>query len=549
MGLPTNQANSHSDKRQQHLQQCKPAVMEENEAKRIIASQSLSSLKLGDFLVVTNSDFDLTISDEPYLALMLLYNLKSGKYLARIWNQTVAVGWAFKDNELNKACQDLFGQGMPCIGYPIKQCQIENTLQHYLVSHTPIPRIVSKTCQKFLGQFYRSDCLSCLECQKLRGSNENDKKESSFQDPMQAEDEYGENVEVKNEDFGDDLSHNSNYLCESWKGIISTQPTKKLTQIHKQEVHKLTNTTTQGTQGTKPDQSNGKGNAKEYQSEVKSCPWCDKVLSNAYMIYEHRVFAHHFGKFQCPICHLKFNFTKDVVEHMKVEAHIGEIHCFKCNKDYPMSEIESHYVMCATGCFICNKTFASEGGFSMHKKTAHIGEQGGEEKESNCCEMCGKRFKNRYSLKNHRSQICKGNGKKRNNKPTPCSVCGMMFKTYQSMCYHRNKEHRREEHERQCQKCGLQFCNLPNLKSHLRSHEAPQFKCGFCGKMLKKKSILESHEMAHRGEKPFQCSLCPSSFANNGNLAQHMKGVHKIAGPKGGKIGWVHGKKQKQSDT
>ena len=61
MGLPTNQANNHSDKKQ-HLQQCKPAVMEENEAKRIIASQSLSSLKLGDFLVVTNSDFDLTIS-------------------------------------------------------------------------------------------------------------------------------------------------------------------------------------------------------------------------------------------------------------------------------------------------------------------------------------------------------------------------------------------------------------------------------------------------------------------------------------------------------
>ena len=100
--------------------------MEESEAKRIIASQSLSSFNLGDFLVVTNSDFDLTISGEPHVALMLMYHLKSGKYMARIWNQTVAVGLALKGNELEEACQELFGQGTPCMGYPLKQSLVEH---------------------------------------------------------------------------------------------------------------------------------------------------------------------------------------------------------------------------------------------------------------------------------------------------------------------------------------------------------------------------------------------------------------------------------------
>ena len=102
---------------------------------------------------------------------------------------------------------------------------------------------------------------------------------------------------------------------------------------------------------------------------------------------------------------------------------------------------------------------------------------------------------------------------------------------------------------RQCQKCGMRFKSEGNLNRHLISHETPQFKCNFCGKMLKRKINLESHEMAHRGEKPFQCSLCSASFTVKRNLDQHMRGAHKIVGPRGGKVGWGHGKKQKHSDT
>ena len=113
---------------------------------------------------------------------------------------------------------------------------------------------------------------------------------------------------------------------------------------------------------------------------------------------------------------------------------------------------------------------------------------------------------------------------------------------------HRVTVHLREEYEKQCQKCGLKFRDAGGLNVHMLSHEEPQFKCSFCGKMFKRWYTLEAHERAHKGEKPFPCTICSASFTNQNNLSQHMKGVHKIVGPKGGKVGWVHGKKQKKND-
>ena len=66
-----------------------------------------------------------------------------------------------------------------------------------------------------------------------------------------------------------------------------------------------------------------------------------------------------------------------------------------------------------------------------------------------------------------------------------------------------------------------------------------QHKCSYCPKMLSDEVTLRNHERAHRGEMDFKCSLCDSaSFASKHGLAQHMKGVHKEPGPRGGKVGW-----------
>ena len=49
----------------------------------LATTTTLTSLTMGDYVVVMNSDFDLTVRGEPYLALMFLLNSRNGRFMAR----------------------------------------------------------------------------------------------------------------------------------------------------------------------------------------------------------------------------------------------------------------------------------------------------------------------------------------------------------------------------------------------------------------------------------------------------------------------------------
>ena len=82
----------------------------ENDAKRPSYSQavaesicnhlSLSTVSLGKYLVLMKSDCDVVIAGEPYLALALLLDPDSGKFLTRVCDQTVTRGHAHSIEEL-----------------------------------------------------------------------------------------------------------------------------------------------------------------------------------------------------------------------------------------------------------------------------------------------------------------------------------------------------------------------------------------------------------------------------------------------------------------
>ena len=532
----THQAYSIQQKQEEH------AILTMEEARRVVASLSLSSFELGDFLVITNSNFDVTICGEPYLALLLFYSLKCGKFIARIWNETVEVGWAYKKNELDVACQRLFKQGKPCIGHPINQYDENITSQKFWSSHTPIPRVISKSCHKLLHKLDTSDKLSCPECQKLTNLEEADIGENVLEDPGE---EYGEPRETKEELFDDDFSHNlvdpDEFETEQSHVQCAKTPSKFVD--NKLESLKLSKEINQKFESIHISFGKLKLVKEGDGSEGRICPWCHKVVRSNDRWCEHRKYVHHYGVFTCPVCQFQSHFAKELNEHMKTEVHSGSVICQNCKQHFDAEEIESHYAICTTGCATCKKTFKNKTGHLNHLKYAHKGEH---DLEPICCDRCGKKFKNPLRLKDHIKTIHEGRDSYK--KPHDCTICGMTFQTYWFMKSHRAKVHFREKNERQCQKCGLKFATPHLLKSHLLSHEAPQFKCSVCGMMLKKRINLEAHERAHRGEKPFPCTICSASFTAQRLLAQHMKGVHKVVGPRGGKVGWKFGQKHKNSD-
>ena len=145
------------------------------EAEAALASMSLASLSLTDgHLVVMRDSFDVRVAGEPYHALMLLLDVRSGRYMARIWNRTEFRGEAVTLDQLTEACRRHFFSGRPCVGYP--EDEDEQGMHEFLVSQTPVPRKISKACHRLLNDPLEGDATyepksdACPECLKLKDS-------------------------------------------------------------------------------------------------------------------------------------------------------------------------------------------------------------------------------------------------------------------------------------------------------------------------------------------------------------------------------------------
>ena len=58
----------------------------------------LTTVPLTEWTMVLRTDFDLFFEDEPFNVVILLLHCRSGQFLTRVWNKTIAQGF-IKDGE------------------------------------------------------------------------------------------------------------------------------------------------------------------------------------------------------------------------------------------------------------------------------------------------------------------------------------------------------------------------------------------------------------------------------------------------------------------
>ena len=251
------------------------------------------------------------------------------------------------------------------------------------------------------------------------------------------------------------------------------------------------------------------------------CNYRSKTLS---IVYKHMKRAHFWGVFKCGGCKNKYHYFQELLDHAVQYAHNQEVNCptASCKMKMKVEEVGPHYEKCIS-------RHLSEIIRNTNKRARA--------KKKVCeCGICGKKLPE-TGLKNHQEHCTKLAGRKicnveREERTYCCEYCGKQYSGKNAQVgYLQHKKNSHEKNEK-CLICGYRFGTKQMLKRHMQRHEDPQFKCSFCGKMLKTNGRLVAHERAHTGENPFQCTVCGKSFTDQAALGQHKRLVHQITGPR-----------------
>ncbi|XP_068576793.1 zinc finger protein 208-like [Cebidichthys violaceus] len=161
-------------------------------------------------------------------------------------------------------------------------------------------------------------------------------------------------------------------------------------------------------------------------------------------------------------------------------------------------------------CDTCQKAFQFKSKLQRHMMM-HTGEK------PFTCNTCGKSFTRTASLDAH-MRIHTG------EKPFSCKTCGKGFKWRSCFKIHM-KSHHSDGNPRMhtFNTCGKILIKKSLLNTHVSIHTGEKpYSCDTCGKIFSQKSSLTAHVSIHTGEKRYSCKLCGRDFRLVSNLRSHM---------------------------
>ncbi|XP_055701310.1 transcription factor grauzone-like [Phlebotomus papatasi] len=257
---------------------------------------------------------------------------------------------------------------------------------------------------------------------------------------------------------------------------------------------------------------------------------CDRELKNRTRLVNHLNSHINPNKFKCTQCDSKGFLTETGLNLHILSTHSPrELHKFKCEK--------------------CPRTFITGSRLNRHQHT-HL-----EEKEKNIkCPQCDKAFSLDCVMKAHLRthdesakficEICAKIFKTKcdynvhmkdnhSNTAAPkfcCPKCGKMLKKKKLLQIHIERHNEAGEIFK-CNMCGKEAPNRFALKNHIQfSHiKVRKYACHLCGKAFKKPLGLKEHIATHSASQMlYTCLFCPKQFNSNANKYTHQKRRHPI---------------------
>ena len=475
----------------------------------VLKSLHLNSFTMGDYLVVVNGVADITYLGEPYLALQLWFNMSSGCFIGRVWSQSVSTGKVRTIAEFTEVTSNHL-QGRPCLGDPISSETQPDFQDDLVFCQTPVPRRMSRHCQKILSTDTKSD-ISCEECLKFRVEME--AAQSAWGDTL---------IDVKQEDltaaFQEPQDESRDKLNElKMEGIVDNLFDSNITESHDESNNDLEEPK-MDTQERCED-----NNITEPQNESNND--LNKIEMDTQEGSEDNLYDNNRPRqFKCDKCEYATTHSKN-----SLTKHIRTVHekrrDFKCSQcDYAASSrynLNSHVrsrheKRRKFKCSQCDYSAITKAALISHLKKIH---QKNREKSDPATELSNK-FDESINHLNEKAHVeSQGEESPENQEPGPladrCTLCGKMM-CFTSLSNHMRLAHGRTEIIfRKCPWCD-KILTSSTLRQHaMKFHFYGNFLCQKCGfKAYFAKNFIEHVNEEHKDEgySGFVCPSCSVTF-------------------------------------
>ena len=414
-------------------------VSQQNDMNKVVTAienMGLTSVNVGDYLIILNKNIDVTVDDEPYISFILFYHTTSGRFFKRIWNKTVATGTTSDIATLVKVCSAYFNRGKPCLSF-ITDGQNE------------MPENIPSACFTFTTKNHGGKNKMCSECKKTRDTITNGMREEQaikiedfedingygqcdqppceevFDDALEKDEEVAKVSDKPLLDIGSNLPEKRKIDMDKKGGIKKDQkeqlrPPDRPNMIYKEliaealedgttmYVEEITKSISQKHTSLNVSDASirrclsdnpffervnqveggmrGLWRLSTSNEASDQCDYCDKSFPEGKRgeKYKWHMRAWHGrNNFHCSSCDFKANFASDVFAHIEEVGHKErQVYCPMCNESFDKDEkMASHY----RGCFLTKQT--------EKQKRVNLC--------NNPCPTCGKVIKNKKTYKIH----------------------------------------------------------------------------------------------------------------------------------------------------